>query len=195
MSIATATIDNPKKVIKPRLRLPRTAAEYLNFNPKNGFKYEWVKGKLLKSTMIKPEHYFIVNNLMRFFVATKAFIAGDSLMPEVKSLTTFNAYRVPDLAFFTLHQVRLMVEKKAQTPLFAIEIISEFDDLIKVEEKLEEYFEAGVSMVWHIIPELEKVYVYTAPDKNIICRGTALVSAEPIIEGFTLAAKDIFKKP
>ncbi len=58
MSIATATIDNPKKVIKPRLRLPRTAAEYLNFNPKNGFKYEWVKSKLLKSTMIKSPSSF-----------------------------------------------------------------------------------------------------------------------------------------
>ena len=194
MSVSTV-LDNPIKITKPRLRLPRTATEYLSFNPRNGFKYEWVKGKLIKRTMIKPEHYYIVNNLMRKFVTTKAFAEGHSIMPEVKSLTTFNDYRVPDVAFFTLQQERLMVEKKAQTPLFAIEIISEFDDLIKVEEKLEEYFEAGVQMVWHIIPELEKVYVYTAPDKNIICRGDALVSAEPIIENFTLIAKDIFKKP
>lgn len=194
MSLSTA-IEQPKKVIKSRLRLPRTAAEYLNFNPRNGFKYEWVQGKLIKRAMLKPEHYYIVNNLMRSFVATKAFAEGHSLMPEVKSLTIFNAYRVPDVAFFTLQQERVMVEKKAQTPEFAIEIISEFDDLIKVEEKLEEYFEAGVRIVWHIIPELQKVYVYTSPDKNIICRGDTLVSAEPIIEGFVLKAKDIFKKP
>ncbi len=145
--------------------------------------------------MIKPEHYYIVNNLMRFFVTTKAYNEGHSMMPEVKSMTTFNDYRVPDMAFFTIDQERAMAQKKAQTPAFAIEIISEFDDLIKVEEKLEEYFAAGVKIVWHIIPEFEKIYVYTSPVDNIICRGNTAVSAEPVIAGFVFPAKDIFKKP
>lgn len=194
MSVAVA-IENPKKNVKPRLRLPRSSKEYLEFNPRDGYKYEWSQGKLIKSAMIKPEHYYIVNNLLRFFVTTKAFSEGHSIMPEAKSLTTFDAYRVPDIAFFTIEQERAMVHKKAQTPAFAIEIISEFDDLIKVEEKLEEYFAAGVKIVWHIIPEFEKIYVYTSPVDNVICRGDTIVSAETVIEGFSFPAKNVFKKP
>ena len=198
MAVATAVEFKRFIVEKPKIRQPRkprTVGEYLNFDPRDGFKYEWVNGKLIKRTMLKKEHYYIINNLTRFFATLSAYAEGHSVQPEVQSATTNEDYRVPDLTYFTLEQQRLMYAGVSQTPPFLVEVISKNDDLIKCEEKLDEYFTAGVQIVWHIIPEFEKVYVYTSFDDVIICRGNTIASAESVVKGFALPAKDIFKKP
>ena len=195
----TAILNNPhdktlhKKVVA--LRRPKTRQEFLSWNPHDGFKYEWENGNILKlPKMITPEQFFIVKNLTRFFQTTQAFKNGDELMPEVKSSTIDTQIRVPDIGYFTTEQQYLMQQGEPVTPLFAIEIISPTDYFYKVDLKLEEYFEAGVKILWHIIPETEKVYVFTAADEVKICKGDTLCSAESVIEGFSLSTKDIFKK-
>jgi Uma2 family endonuclease len=167
----------------------------LSYDPRDGFKYEWVNGKLIKRAMLKKEHYYIINNLTRFFATLKAYADGDSVQPEAQSATTDDGYRVPDLTYFTIDQQRLMYNGVSQTPKFLVEVISKNDDLIKVEEKLDEYFSAGVQIVWHIIPEFEKIYVYTSFDDVTICRGNTIASAELVVKGFALPAKDIFQRP
>ena len=180
----------------PSVFYPLTFEEYLPWNPKDGFKYEWVDGQLLKSEkMITEKQFHIANNLTRFFARLKAYQEGNSFLPEVKSLTIGKQVRVPDLAYFTVNQQVAMANGQIQTPLFAVEIISETDDAIHVETKLEEYFSVGVRVVWHIIPDFEKVYVYTSPIEVSVCRGAAMCSAESVIEGFSLPTSDIFKKP
>jgi Uma2 family endonuclease len=195
----TATLAAPSEKAmtkKPSVsRRPKTRQEYLTWNPHDGFKYEWDNGSLIKlPKMITPEQFYIVKNLSRFFQTTQAFKNGDELMPEVKSATTDTQVRVPDIGYFTHEQQFLMQQGEAVTPRFAIEIISPTDYYYKVDLKLEEYFEAGVKILWHIVPETEKVYVFTASDTVKICKGTVLCSAEPIIEGFTISVNDIFKK-
>jgi Uma2 family endonuclease len=195
MSTAIA-VEIPKASNGKRyVRRPRTVAEYLNYDPRDGFKYEWVNGKLIKRAMLKKEHYYIINNLTRFFATLKAYSEGHSVQPEAQSATSQEYYRVPDLTYFTLDQQRLMYSGVSQTPHFLVEVISKNDDLIKVEEKLEEYFDAGVQVVWHIIPEFEKIYVYTSFDDVKICRGNTIASAELVVKGFALPAKDVFKRP
>lgn len=193
---STIAVENPKSASqKRRIRRPKTVNEYLNFDPRDGYKYEWVNGQLIKRPMLKKEHYYIINNLTRFFATLTAYSNGHSVQPEAQSATTEKDYRIPDLTYFTIEQQRKMYAGISQTPLFLVEVISKNDDLIRVEEKLEEYFNAGVKVVWHIIPEFEKIYVYTSFDDVTICRGNVIVSAESVIEGFALPAKDIFKKP
>jgi Uma2 family endonuclease len=193
---SAVAIEIPKTaLLKSRIRRPRTVSEYLNYDPRDGFKYEWVNGKLIKRTILKKEHYYIINNLTRFFATLKAYADGDSVQPEAQSATTGDDYRIPDLTYFTIDQQRLMYKGVSQTPHFLVEVISKNDDLIKVEEKLEEYFAAGVQVVWHVIPEFEKIYIYTSFDDVTICRGHTIASAELVIKGFALPAKDVFKKP
>jgi Uma2 family endonuclease len=195
----TATLTNPhdKTLFKKSAssRRPKTRQEFLSWNPHDGFKYEWENGNILKlPKMITPEQFFIVKNITRFFQTTQAFKNSDELMPEVKSSTIDTQIRVPDIGYFTSEQQYLMQQGEPVTPLFAIEIISPTDYFYKVDVKLEEYFEAGVKILWHIIPETEKVYVFTAADEVKICKGNAVCSAESIIEGFSMSVNDIFKK-
>lgn len=179
---------------KRRIRYPRTAAEYLQFKPRDGIKYEWVDGKLYKSNnMVTPDQFYIVENLQRAFIKTKAFDEGHYLMPETKSKTKEEGYRIPDVGFFTVEQKELMRKGDAVTPEFAVEIISTHDDAVEVDTKMEEYFKAGVKIVWHIFPKAGKVLVFTSPDNILVCRGDSLCSAEPVIEGFVLSANDILK--
>ena len=178
-----------------KARRPKTLAEYLPWNPRDGFKYEWVNSNILKlPKMITPEQAHIADNLMRFFVKTKAYSAGDSFMPELKSLTIGEQVRVPDIAYVTAKQLWEMSQKKAPTPLFVVEIISDSDGVMHIETKLEEYFQAGVQVLWHILPEFEKIYIYTSPENITVCRGNTLCSAESVVKGFVLPAKDVFKK-
>ena len=194
---ASLAIPFDKTLVKKlaSLRRPKTRQEFLAWNPHDGFKYEWENGNILKlPKMITPEQFYIVKNLTRFFQTTQAFKKGDELMPEVKSSTIDTQIRVPDIGYFTSQQQYLMEQGEAVTPSFAIEIISPTDFFYKVDMKLEEYFEAGVKILWHIIPETEKIYVFTASDEVKICKGDAICSAEPMIEGFSLSTNDIFKK-
>ena len=75
-----------------------------------------------------------------------------------------------------------------------MEIISEHDKINKVFKKLEEYFRAGVKVLWLIFPQLEKVQVYTAPEQVTICKGATLCSAESVIPGFAISAAKLFDK-
>ena len=69
-----------------------------------------------------------------------------------------------------------MKKGQNQIPQCVAEVISESDNINRVEGKLDEYFSAGVKIVWHIFPVSKKVYVYTAPDKVTICMDKTICS-------------------
>jgi Uma2 family endonuclease len=178
---------------KRRIRYPRTAAEYLRFKPRDGIKYEWVDGKLYKSkSMVTPDQFYIVKNLQLAFLQTEAFKADGYLMPETKSKTKEEGFRIPDVAYYTAEQQTEMRNGQMTTPSFAVEIISTNDDAVEVDNKMEEYFKSGVKVVWHIFPKAKKVLVFKSPFDITVCKDDTLCSAEPAIEGFILKANQIF---
>ena len=101
--------------------------------------------------------------------------------------------RRPDIAYFTDEQIYQGREEIDIIPAFAIEVISNSDRLIDVENKLIEYFKAGVKVVWHIIPAQEVVYVYTSRSEVKICFDKDICSAKPVLEDFEISVEDIFK--
>ena len=199
MSAATTTaplIANIPKRRSPARKLPTSFAEYLDWQPKDGYYYEWVNGKLLKiDPMIYPKQLHIVDNLTRLFATTNAYRKGDSLMPELRMQTIDKRARVPDVSYWTLQQRREHAANRRTISQFIIEIISENDTAYEVDFKMDEYFDVGVRMVWHVFPESKKVYVFSSPFEIRVCQDNIVCSAEEIIEGFSLKAKDIFKLP
>ena len=77
-------------------------------------------------------------------------------------------------------------------PEFVIEVISETDKSYRIEEKLTEYFKAGVKVVWNIIPEQEVVYVYTSRRDVTICLDDDVCSASPVLPDFTISVNALF---
>jgi Uma2 family endonuclease len=193
--VSEITVPYKRMTQRKVSKLPKTGEEYLHWNPRNGFKYEWLNGKLLKSdTMIQPEQQFIADNLLDIFNATPAYTEGGRLSVAVKSKTLAEHYRVPDMAYFTPLQRKQMMEMPV-APQLAIEILSKTDTIYDSIDKVKEYFDAGVKMVLWIIPPIETIYQFRSVTDLVLCYGDTVCDASGIAKRFAFKTKEIFQKP
>jgi len=201
MTTESATAPKPSSIRtvqrKKRPSLPTSLEGFLRWQqPENGYKYEWNNGTIEKSTkMITPHQLYLVDNLSVLLDKSNP-LAGGRLVCEVLNRTTSTQIRVPDIAYYSASQISQAAKDKNYMPVtaFALEIISDHDKINKVYGKLEEYFKAGVQVVWMIFPEFQKVHVFHSPEDVKICKGKTLCSAEPVIPGFILSAGELFRK-
>jgi Uma2 family endonuclease len=175
------------------IQLPKTLQEFMEWEqPNDGFKYEWNDGEIIKFEGMNRKQTFIFDVLINLFFE-KGLNKIGQLIPETDVQLSGIQMRRPDIAFFTKKQIYDRKEEEDFIPDFAIEVISNNDKLIDVENKLIEYFKAGVKVVWHIIPEQEVVYVYTSRSEVKICFDKDICSAKPVLEDFEISVEDIFK--
>ena len=160
-------------------------------NRADGFKYEWNDGIVEKSPAMTTRELFIVEILTDLFYTLKKNVGG-ILTAEVEQWTTSSRYRKPDLAYFTKEQVREGRDKKEPISAFMIEVISKNDQINMVNDKVLEYFNAGVKVVWHIFPNQRMVYVFTSIKNITVCLGDDVCSAEAAIAGYRMSVNDIF---
>ncbi|MCE6990933.1 Uma2 family endonuclease [Dyadobacter sp. CY323] len=173
--------------------LPRTLEEFLQWEPVDGYKYEWNDGKIIRFEKMKKKHLFIIRTLQQLFFRTHSFSKGAALIMEQDVMLSGIQMRRPDLAYFTGSQIdSSLVSDQEPIPEFVIEVISQHDDAEKIEEKLVEYFNARVKVVWHIYPENEVVYIYTSRKDVKICTDNDICSAYPVLPDFEISTKDLF---
>lgn len=193
MSTNIATIE-PKP--KAPLRQPRkvSKARFLKeyADQEDGYKYEWNDGIVEKYQGMNQQQAEIYFLLMAYFQKTEASKTGGGLITETDMLTTPNQLRRPDISFYTGEQRRLMKQGENQIAPWVAEIISPSDNANKINSKLDEYFLAGVQVVWHIFPESKQVYVYTSPESVTICRGQTVCSAAPALPDLVISAEVLF---
>ncbi|OJV16935.1 MAG: hypothetical protein BGO21_29255 [Dyadobacter sp. 50-39] len=172
--------------------LPRSLAEFIQWEPTDGFKYEWNDGKIIRFGKLKKKHLFIIRRLQQLFFRTEAFSHGGALIMEQDVMLSGIQMRRPDLAFFSGGQIDTSASSDDEPiPEFLIEVISPTDDAEKVEEKLAEYFNSSVKVVWHIYPDNEVVYVYTSRKNVKICTESDVCSAYPVMNDFDISARDL----
>ncbi|CAN5434787.1 Uma2 family endonuclease [soil metagenome] len=78
-------------------------------------------------------------------------------------------------------------------PDFLIELRSPTDFLEDLQAKMQEYIENEVSLGWLIDPTTHKVYVYRPNQAVEILENPMKVSGEPLLKGFVLNLKEIWK--
>ena len=98
----------------------------------------------------------------------------------------------PDLAIYLANQRAQMIKGENQIAIWVGEIISDTDNANKINKKLEEYFKAGVQVVWNIYPASNQVYVYTAVDEVTICKKERICSGQPALADFEISAATLF---
>jgi len=198
MTTATATQktqpgNEVKRKVKSKPRL-LTLEEFRRkyAGREDGNKYEFKNGIVIKSpSNMNAKQLYIVKNLNRRFAQTQAYASGAELIAEVDQLTAPSQQRRPDLSLWTTKRIETGDESVSE---FVIEIISPTDKLEDVEDKLREYFEAGVKIVWQIRPRSQSVHVYTSPTTVIICTGERICSATPVLPDFEITAAKVFGK-
>ena len=179
-----------KAVQPPKISWETFERRYLE---KDGrFKYEWANGELVKTqrTMNQKQQYILFNLESLLESLKKSSIQIGRLLPEVE--TWFGpSWRRPDIAYFSASQIQSFREVSNQVPQFVIEVISNNDQINKATEKLIDYRNAKVAIVWFVFPKTKEVHVYRGKQMTI-CTGDDICSAEPVIPGFLIKASEVF---
>ena len=177
-------------------QMPQTLEEFMVWEPNDGYKYEWNDGEVVRFERMKKKHLNLLRTLGTLFLRTEAFLNRGWLTPEQDVWLTGIQIRRPDLAYFSGQQIDTSLSSEDEPiPAFTIEIISPTDDAIKVDEKVAEYFKAGVQVVWHVYPENESVYIYTSRRNVRICIEDDVCSAQPALPDFEISANELFAVP
>lgn len=174
------------------LTLPRSLAEFEMWEPADGFKYEWNDGEIIKFEGMKKKHMKLVRTLTHLFNNTIAYKNGGVLYYEQDVMLTGIQLRRPDLAYFSGKQIDDSDNAEEPIPEFVIEVISTFDQIIPVKNKLKEYFNHGVKVAWLIYPDDKLVEVYTSFKNIAVCTGDDICSAKPILDNFEIAVNQLF---
>ena len=171
--------------------LPKTLAEFMLWEPEDGYKYEWNDGELIQFTGMNKKQVYIYDLLLDLFI-DKGYKKNGTLVSEYDTMLSGIQMRRPDIAYLTKEQI---VQTRAGVdviPEFVIEILSESDNVNKVEEKVAEYFKAGVRVVWNIYLEQKVIYVYTSRREVKICIEDDVCSAKPVLPDFEISVSQIF---
>jgi Uma2 family endonuclease len=79
-------------------------------------------------------------------------------------------------------------------PDLAVEVISKTNQAEAILEKLEEYFQSGVSLVWVVYPSRKQIYVYTSPTQVQIVSATEELDGGTVLPDFRVPLSILFGK-
>ncbi len=191
----TTTVILPKvipvKRVKPTFQ---TVADFEKWQSKrkSDYNYEFYYGEIIKKQPMKQLEFLIVKFLTRWFTKTAAYKAEAELLAEADSYVDEFRKRIPDLALFSLEEMRKAHKGEKIQTTFAIEILSDSESLQHIENKIQDYFDAGVLTVWYINPKTKKIYVYTSPTDVKIYFGDMIVNAQPALPDFEFPVHKLF---
>lgn len=106
--------------------------------------------------------------------------------------------RFPDAGFISWD--RLPGDDQPRTPILAAvpnlaaEVISKSNTVREMENKLLDYFEAGVQLVWYIYPETQTAIVYTSPTRKKDIGPDGTLDGGKVLPGFSLPLKKLFAR-
>jgi Uma2 family endonuclease len=106
--------------------------------------------------------------------------------------------RIPDVAFASWKEFPDGVTDEPVpniVPDLAVEVLSEGNTKQEMDGKLEDYFGAGVRLVWFIEPRKKTVEVFTSKDASTVLSQNATLTGGDVLPGFSLALKSFFAKP
>lgn len=148
-----------------------------------GYWESYLAGELVRilGNFVKPRKLGIVSGeggMMRLFpglvrIPDVAFAAGDK----------FPDRRVPRKPIPSL------------VPDLAVEVLSASNTTKEMSDKLADYFESGVRLVWYIDPPRRTVQVFTAPDDFQILSENDTLMGGDILPGFELSLREFFQEP
>lgn len=173
-------------------------AEDLLGMPHDGNRYELVKGELIKMPPAgnihgkramrlgwRLAHYVETNELGIVFAAETGF----------RLTTDPDTVRAPDIAFVAKTRVEEIGEFEGfwrGAPDLAVEVISPGDSYTEVEEKVQEFLDAGAGAVWVVDPRRHTITVYRSSMDITILTENDLLDGGDIIPGFNCRVADVF---
>jgi Uma2 family endonuclease len=177
----------------PGKAVPQDVLNWLN---RAGRICELVDGVLVEKTMGYMESLLagaIVEFLRRF---VRKHNLGIVLPPDGTLEILPGQVRIPDVCFLSWD--RFPGGKLPKTPIpavapdLAVEVLSESNSEGEMRRKLQDYFTAGVRLVWYVDPRDRTAAVYTSPEQCTVLDEDAILTGGDVLPGFELSLRELF---
>ena len=172
-----------------------TAEEFLLMpNPPGGVQQELVRGEIVNmpppGTLHGVTQMKTGRRLGNFIDAGP----GGTLSCESGFVTerSPDSVRGPDISYWTKERLKeIPVGYVDISPDMIVEVLSPSNTTKKILEKLREYFDKGVRLVWIISPEDRTLTIYRKPEEGRLLHETAEVTGEDVLPGFECRVSDL----
>jgi|SRR5882724_5428947 len=174
-----------------------TADELLRM-PRDGFRYELIKGELIKMAPPGDEHGIVtVNFVLKIGQHVKLNKLG-AVYGEVGFLISSNpdTVRAPDAAFVRRERIEetgILKGYRPGAPDLAVEVVSPNDTYAEVKAKAIEWLAAGTRMVIVFNPRKRNATVYRSQSDITILNEDDVLDIDDVVKGFKVRVKDIFE--
>jgi Uma2 family endonuclease len=178
--------------------LQRLTADELFAMPKDGFRYELVKGEIKKMSPAGSEHGAIIVNITLLLAQyVKAHSLGVCFGAETgfKLTSDPDTVRAPDVAFVGRGRIPASgITKKfwLGAPDLAVEVLSPGDTYEEVDEKVEDWLDAGTRAVWIVNPRRRSVNVYRSMTDVTRLADSDDLEVGEVVPGFRCEVSEIF---
>ena len=144
------------------------------------------------------QHGAVTNDISAF---AAAFAIEHGLGQGFASETGFviardpDTVRAPDWAFVRKSRLKGLLSKKhvPVAPDLVLETRSPTDTRPEVAYKIEIWLQAGVTLVWEVDPEAQRVTVHRAGRPPIFLTSSDTLSGEDVLPGFELQLSKVFR--
>jgi Uma2 family endonuclease len=163
--------------------------------PDDGLKRELVNGEII----VSPAGWEHSEITIRIIVILADFLKDHPIgkigPPDLGVWLTGSNLRCPDVTFIRNEKVPKGDKRKnflEAVPDLAVEVLSPSDRPKFVSEKIREFLENGVPIVWLVDPTEKTVTEYRSLTEVKEYSGDAVISAEPVIPGFSCPVSRFF---
>lgn len=173
-----------------------TVKDIIDIERQEGKLCELVDGVLVEKVMGYTESglaAFLIGLLNAFVIPRNlGLVTGADGTVELMA----NLVRIPDVAF--THWDRLPGRQPPTVPIpqlapnLAVEVLSRSNTRGEMRVKRQDYFTAGVELVWEIDPNARTVAVYTSVTDVTRLTATDTLDGGSVLPGFTLLLQDLF---
>ncbi|MBC7967414.1 MAG: Uma2 family endonuclease [Fuerstia sp.] len=174
-------------------------SDVVRFEARENRLFELFRGVLVEKSMGFFESYLagVLLRIIGNFVEEKklGIVAGaDGAIRLSQGLI-----RIPDVAYYSFQRLtdgRIPSAPIADlVPNLVIEVLSRSNTREEMTQKLKDYFEHGVQLVWYVQPAERSVMVFADPEDSTTLNEIDELSGGHVLPGFRLSIRQLFREP
>ena len=173
-------------------------ADELERMPEDDFRYELIRGRLIRMSPVAPPH----GRVTAVLTARLWNHVTDRSLGEVWNEVGFrlasdpDTVRAPDIAFVSANRLPQADARGFYrgAPDVAIEVLSPDDRPADVHDNVRDYLAAGTRIVVVVDPQRQRVTVHQPHSPSAILTVSDSLDLHPTVQGWSLTLEDLFAR-
>lgn len=161
---------------------------------------EWVENTLVEKAMGLNESWVAFIIMGQFDAYLRSNDVGMCTAPDGTMRILPGIGRAPDVSFISWKSLPggkpppRSEKVPAVVPDLVVEVLSASNTPREMARKRDEYFRAGVKLVWEIDPESRSANVFTGPNTTTPVPADGRLDGADVLPGFTLSLREVFDR-